>query len=63
MIAGTFSFLFGSVLGVIDVWAQEDKGAHFWIMNIKAGSFQAGRAHCFILFYRFVFFLFFFFSA
>jgi hypothetical protein len=41
MIVGTFSFLFGSVLGVLKIWA-EDESSSRWISNILAGSFQAG---------------------
>jgi len=40
MIIGTFAFLFGSVLGVIKIWA--DVSAGLWIGFILAGTFQTG---------------------
>jgi len=40
MVGGTFSFLFGSILGVIKVWSEP--AGNFWISNIQAGTFQAG---------------------
>jgi len=45
MIAGTFAFLFGSAMGVLQIWAKdniEHPGGVFWISNIQAASLQAG---------------------
>jgi len=45
-IVGTFSFLFGSVLGVVKLWAPT--GVDDWLQNIIAATFQTGGIFFFL---------------